>query len=197
MSLTNTKAKSELTRSNLCMVVIFSIVSFFIGLQFNYFINYARPQPTVSVVDTTTINHLRSHYSTLHIAFGLSGNHPGFLSEFEVAMKSVLLHAPLERDMHVHIIADREAYHSLDEIFVRTKLSTWITRNSIEIHAYDITPKLPELEKLILDTFIMGGFDPNINIGDVCADHTMGAFFRLFTPHHFNNGDAYCVHDGH
>ncbi|KAL3798130.1 hypothetical protein ACHAW5_001182 [Stephanodiscus triporus] len=114
------------------------------------------------------------------MAFGLSGNHPGFLSEFEVALKSVLIHAPLERDMHVHIIADREAYQSLAEIFNRTNLSTWITRNSIEIHAYDITPRLPELEKLILDTFIMGGFDPSINIGDLTNVHTMGAFFRLF-----------------
>ena len=42
----------------------------------------------------------------LHVAFGLSGNHPGFLAEFQVALKSVLLNSPLERDLFVHILAD-------------------------------------------------------------------------------------------
>ena len=77
------------------MVVISFIVSLFIGLQFNYFINYACPQPTVPVVSTTT-NHPRS---PLHIAFGLPGNHSRFLSEFEVAIKSLLLHVLHHRSL--------------------------------------------------------------------------------------------------
>ena len=83
--------------------------------------------------------------STLNIVFGLSGNHPGFLSEFEVALKSVLLHAPLERAMHVYIVADGDAYQSLDDVFKRTNILTWETRNPIKIYVYDLSSKLPQL----------------------------------------------------
>jgi hypothetical protein len=123
----------------------------------------------------------KENLSTIHLAFGLSGNHPGFLSEFEVALKSVLLHAPLDRDMHVHIVADRDAYQSLGGIFNRTGLSTWETRNSIEIHAYDITPDLPQLEHLIVDTFAPMFDDAKFDVlGHSTSDHTIGCFFRLF-----------------
>jgi hypothetical protein len=126
---------------------------------------------------SNTTKHL---LSTVHILFGLSGNHPGFLSEFEVALKSVLLHAPLERDMHVHIIADRDAYLSLAKIFNRTNLSTWETRNPIEIHAYDITPELPQLEQLIFGTFSDTLESSNFRLKDAVGRHTIGTFFRLF-----------------
>ena len=142
-----------------------------------------------SQVMTTIINRLvattpatQDHPSplllpTTHVGFGLSGNVTGFLSEFEVALKSVLLHAPLERDMHVHIIADQDAYQSLRGIFNHTGLSTWVTRNSIEVHAYDITPALPKLEHLIFDTFAKGY---NSDLSNAGMDHTIGAYFRLF-----------------
>ena len=131
---------------------------------------------SVSGESTTTSN----LSSMLHIVFGLSGNHSGFLSEFEVALKSLLLHAPLERDMHVHIIADQDAYQSLASIFHRTNLSTWETRNMIEIHAYDITPELPQLEQLIKNTFSHTLNSPNFQVGDATSIHTIGTFYRLF-----------------
>jgi hypothetical protein len=147
------------------------------GLFYTYskFIN-VKLNSSVSGKSTTTGNLL----STLHIVFGLSGNHSGFLSEFEVALKSVLLHAPLERDMHLHIIADQDAYRSLANIFHRTNLSTWETRNPIEIHAYDITPELPQLEQLIKSTFSHTLKSPNFQVGDATTVHTIGCFFRLF-----------------
>ena len=46
----------------------------------------------------------------LHILFGLSGNHPGFFAEVEVALKAVLLHAPLDRNMTIHVMADDLAF---------------------------------------------------------------------------------------
>lgn len=134
----------------------------------------------ITTTTPTTLEH-RSLLSTMHVGFGLSGNGTGFLSKFEVALKSVLLHAPLERDMHVHIIADQDAYQSLREIFNRTGLSTWVTRNSIKIHAYDITSVLPQLEHLVVD-FKKGYESDLINAGAVpfTWDHTIGAYFRLF-----------------
>ncbi len=70
--------------------------------------------------------------------------------------KSVLLHAPLEQDMHVHIIANQDAYRSLGESFNRMGPSMWVTHNSIEICAYDITTVLPQLEHLIVDAITKG-----------------------------------------
>ena len=67
-------------------------------------INYVS-NSTVEDASYAKTNHQHCRLSTIHLAFGLSGNHPGFLSEFEVALKSVLLHAPLDRNMHVHIVA--------------------------------------------------------------------------------------------
>jgi len=131
---------------------------------------------------TPTTQEHRRHLSTMHVGFGLCGNGTGFLSEFEVALKSVLLHAPLERNMHVHIIADQDAYQSLGDIFNRTGLSAWATRNSIEIHAYDITSVLPQFKHLIVDTFTKGYISYLSNAGAVpfTWEHTIGMYFRLF-----------------
>ena len=118
--------------------------------------------------------------STLNIVFGLSGNHPGFLSEFEVALKSVLLHAPLERAMHVYIVADGDAYQSLDDVFKRTNILTWETRNPIKIYVYDLSSKLPQLESLIVETFSHALNNPNFTLEDATWSHTVGCFFRLY-----------------
>jgi lipopolysaccharide biosynthesis glycosyltransferase len=143
-------------------------------------INYVS-NSTVEDASYAKTNHQHRRLSTIHLAFGLSGNHPGFLSEFEVALKSVLLHAPLDRDMHVHIVADRDAYQSLGVILNRTGLSTWKTRNSIEVHAYDITPELPQLKRLINDTFAPMFDDPKFDVLQHSTSvHTIGCFFRLF-----------------
>ena len=117
--------------------------------------------------------------SPVQIAFGLCGNHPGFLSEFEVALKSVLLNAPLERNISIHILADQEAFDSVKGIFNRTELSTWQTRNPTEIHVHDVTADVPQMESEIIDVF--RAHDPNVspNVGWF-ALHTMGTYYRLF-----------------
>lgn len=125
----------------------------------------------------------RHNLSPINVAFGLSGDHPGFLSEFEAALKSLLLNAPMERNLHVHILADRDAFVSLDGIFNRTQLPTWVTRNPIEIHAYDITPIIPRLERQIVDTFNKT-VGPEFELWHATGHHTVGTFYRLIA-HHF------------
>lgn len=121
---------------------------------------------------------------TAHVAFGLSGNEPGFISEFEVALKSVLLNAPLESDMHVHIIADRDAYHALNDVFNRTKLQTWVTRNSIEIHVYDITFDLHHLDRLLNFSHSEAhSRDPTFTWESANGGISKGAYFRLIANH--------------
>ena len=121
----------------------------------------------------------------VQVAFGLSGNHPGFLSEFEVALKSVLLSAPLERKLYVHILADQEAFVSLKGIFNRTELSTWQTRNPTEIHAYDVTPDYPQMKHEIED--VHKPHFPNYSLD---LRHTMGAFYRLFVDRYVSKTAA-------
>lgn len=118
------------------------------------------------------------HLQDVHVAFGLSGNHSGFLAEFEVALKSVLLNAPLERSLRIHILADEEAFISLKEIFNHTELSTWQTRSPTEIHAYDVTSDHPQMENEIMDTYTPSY--PHYTMAQGTKRHTMGAFYRLF-----------------
>lgn len=123
--------------------------------------------------------------SPVQIAFGLSGNHPGFLAEFEAALKSVLLNAPLERNMSIHILADQEAFAALKGIFNRTELSTWQTRNPTEIHVHDVTPDVPQMESEITDVF--KAHDPNVGWSAGVVLHTMGAYYRLFIERYVSN----------
>ncbi|EJK55555.1 hypothetical protein THAOC_24704 [Thalassiosira oceanica] len=61
----------------------------------------------------------------LHIALALSGREPGVFDEFEAALKSVLLNAPFERSLFVHIFADSNAYEELDGVLIRTQVTSW------------------------------------------------------------------------
>mmetsp|Transcript_6226 Transcript_6226/g.9711 ORF Transcript_6226/g.9711 Transcript_6226/m.9711 type:complete len:399 (-) Transcript_6226:73-1269(-) len=143
-----------------------------INHQFQFIINH--PNDAGMAVSKIGGDH---QLSPVQVAFGLSGNHPGFLAEFEVALKSVLLNAPLERNISIHILADQEAFASLKGIFNRTELSTWLTRNPTEIHAHDVTPDVPQMKREIYDVF--KAHTPNLG-SDWIHGHTMGAYFRLF-----------------
>jgi len=122
--------------------------------------------------------------SPIHVLFGLSGKHTGFLSEFEVALKSVLLNAPMDRNLHVHILADQDAYNSLNEIFDQTELLSWVTRNPVTIHVYDVTPEIPSLQRQIETIFRKAGNKTGFNYRTATNVHTIGTFFRLIA-HHF------------
>ena len=68
--------------------------------------------------------------------FELSGNNPGILSEFEVALKSILLNAPPKHDSFVNILADNTVFTALDDIYNKMELEKWVTRNQIKVHLY-------------------------------------------------------------
>ena len=123
--------------------------------------------------------------SPVQVAFGLSGNHTGFLAEFEVALKSVLLNAPLERNISIHILADEDAFASLKGIFNRTELSTWLTRNPTEIHAYDVTPDVPQMVDEIYDVF--KAHNSGLGWDQI---HTLGTYYRLFLERYVSNTSA-------
>jgi hypothetical protein len=110
------------------------------------------------------------------VAFGLSGNHTGFLDEFEVALKSILLNAPLENDMTIHLLADQEAFHSIHTLLSATGVRTWTMRTQISIIFYNVEP-------------LLEGWQHQIENGLATAlkyatrslwRHTLGNYFGLF-----------------
>lgn len=168
-----TPRRSCLTYGSVMVLVTLSLFSFIKQASF-----YSRFLPTNSLNDNSLREQSKERLASIHVAFGLSGNEPGFLSEFEVALKSVLLNAPLQRDLFVHILADNTAFAALDNIYNKTQLAKWVTRNQIEIHSYNVTSRLEDMERVIMDTWTPS-FPEIRNLLEV-ARHTVGTYFRLF-----------------
>ncbi|EJK53165.1 hypothetical protein THAOC_15920 [Thalassiosira oceanica] len=61
----------------------------------------------------------------LHIALALSGREPGVFDEFEAALTSVLLNAPFERSLLVHIFVDSNAHEHPDGVLNRSQVTSW------------------------------------------------------------------------
>lgn len=111
----------------------------------------------------------------MHIMYGLCGNHTGFLSEFEVSLKSVLLNAPHHRDTHIHILADREAYEALSSVLNETQVDGIPWWRNITITYYNVEPHIEDWKRQL-----------RANTRDVLGAkykhrHTFGAYFRLFS----------------
>jgi tRNA splicing ligase len=59
---------------------------------------------------------------TLHIMHCLSGNDPDFIDEWEIGFKSILVNAPLDSNLHVHLVADENAATAIDSRIIDSKL---------------------------------------------------------------------------
>jgi len=140
--------------------------------------------PAVSSADdgSSTNNGSNEGKETAHILLCLSGNDDGFMNETEIAIKSILLNAPLDYDLTIHVMADRAAYDALDKMFERTGLlassSEWRTRNTVSIVTYNVEPNVEEWQNLVLQFF------RNSNVAESrfweIRRHTIGSWFRLF-----------------
>jgi len=144
------------------------------GSDSKYFASSAVQSTSTSTVSSSTP---KSKNNVVHVLFGLSGNHPGFLAEFEVALKSVLMNMPLQRELNVHVMADGKAFAALPEIFSRTGVETWKSTKQVVIHTYNVSSYVPTWKKQIAAT---------LNFSTMAAatgSHTVGTFFRLFAHH--------------
>ena len=63
---------------------------------------------------------------TVHILYGLHGNSTGFLDQWEVNLKSVLLNAPLDYPLHIHIIANSDAEQAIQLRLAEAGLMTMV-----------------------------------------------------------------------
>ena len=149
--------------------------------------SFAHTPPVTSVKAVPVVRRRPAADDQLHIALALSGREPGIFDEFEAAMKSVLLNAPLERSLFVHIFADGSAYEELEGVLNRTQVTSWETRNQVEIHAYDVQHHIKSLEAQMLATFQPSFPDFTVSLG--VGWHTIGTWLRLYA-HRFIELDA-------
>ena len=75
-----------------------------------------------------------SSTSGIHLLYGLAGNLTGFLDEFEVSLKSVLLNSPLDYNLTIHLIVDEVAHAAASHrILHQAQLEGSVWRNAITI----------------------------------------------------------------
>lgn len=107
----------------------------------------------------------------IHVLFGLSGNHPGFHSEFRVLLKSVLLNAPFYSNLTIHIIADQEATDYLDFSWNLTGLKDVPWWTDIDIRTYNVESQLETMQQYV----------QNATKRQMDTLHQVGAYFRILS----------------
>ncbi|KAL3913413.1 MAG: hypothetical protein SGILL_006501 [Bacillariaceae sp.] len=134
---------------------------------------------TSAVIPATPQSHYEPPPFPYHVLYGLDGDAPGFLEELEVSLKSILLNAPLDDPLEIHLIASQKSYDQLDRIFNISLLDSFRTRTQITIHAYNVQPMVKSWQMFLGKYFSKhwkSTYDP-LGANQV---HTIGAFFRLF-----------------
>jgi len=118
------------------------------------------------------------------VLYALSGDDPDFLLEFENSLKSVLLNAPLDAALRIHILCDEVAHKGLSEVFNRTEITEIRARNPTFIKVYNCQYLLKKWRARLRSMMMP--------ISGAESRHTIGTFFRLFADymlpdyvHHF------------
>jgi len=88
---------------------------------------------------------------TLHIIQCLSGHDPYFIDEWEIGFKSILVNAPLDSNLHVHLIADNNAAAAINERIVNSKMENSAWRNEISVILHNVDEMLPSWRLFLTD----------------------------------------------
>ena len=154
----------------------------------------------------------------MHVLYTLAGNAVGFMDEFSVSFKSVLLNNPLDRNLTIHIMANEKAYKSVIHLLTSSEeiglfvenhngflsitenqqsssyhySSPWRTRNQISIVIYRIRKERISEWKQQLNW----ATNTSITQSYGAVIHTIGTYFRLFAsdvllPMKNNKGSNY------
>lgn len=120
---------------------------------------------TAMITDTDALE-------TVNVLFGMAGGKPTFIDEWEVALKSILLNAPLDAKLHIHILANRAARDAVAQrIWQKAALPNSLWRQPITITVYDV-----EQYDAIWTDFIKARIREN-NVID--SRVTLGGYYRL------------------
>lgn len=138
-----------------------------------HFVNTTQCDNSSNETNNTSVTSA-AHQSAIHVLFALSGNHPGFLAEFEASLKSVLLNAPIRVPLEVHVMADRPAFDALPAILNATEVETWRTVVPITITVYNVEIHVQRWTNRLITSM------HQFTLAEMTSGHTIGAFFRLF-----------------
>lgn len=114
---------------------------------------------------------------TLHVINALSGNDDSFIDEWEYSLKSILVNAPLDANLHIHIIADDSAYQVIDERIAKSNIEGTVWRNKFQVTLNNVQHHLPAWKTQLglaltnATTRAKGWMDNRV---------TIGGYFRLF-----------------
>eukprot|EP00956_Cyclotella_meneghiniana_P029150 scaffold69837_cov23-Cyclotella_meneghiniana.AAC.1 len=89
---------------------------------------------------------------TLHIIHCLSGSEHFFIEEWEVGFKSILVNAPLDSNLHVHLIADNDAAAAINAKIINSKIVGSVWRNEVFVVVHNIEEMLPSWKKFLTDS---------------------------------------------
>ena len=84
---------------------------------------------------------------TFHVIQCLGGDAKGFLDEWEVNLKSILLNAPLDYNLNIHIICDEKACSAAKHRLFAASLNSTKWRNEIVIHVKMSNTKFKKKKK--------------------------------------------------
>lgn len=123
-----------------------------------------------SLVEEAELNHKTLHVlNCIHLN---DKNKTGIIDEWEVNFKSVLSNAPLDNDLHIHVIANGDGSQMIKERIIATKLineSKW--RNRISLTLYNAESKIKGWSEILKEKLRGHGTDKRVSIG---------GYFRLF-----------------
>jgi lipopolysaccharide biosynthesis glycosyltransferase len=101
---------------------------------------------------------------TLNVLYGVQGTRDGHLiDEIEVSLKSVLMNAPLDASLHVHILTDNEAHSSLKQRLSCIQESSW--RNKVVVSIYNVENYHEEWTNKLSIALRGHALDRRVNLG--------------------------------
>ena len=124
----------------------------------------------------------------MDILLAISGNHSGVFEEMEVLIKSVLLNAPLNRPLTIHVVADEAAFDMLPMFFwsdvpqnewqVKSNLSQLFSFQQVTVKTYNVQEHIVRWERRIKQLYRRGDLNANFARREL-EYHTIGTWFRL------------------
>jgi len=122
--------------------------------------------------------------TTVNILLCLSGDAYGFLEETKVAIKSLILNAPHNGQLHIYIMADKSAYEALLALFNETLPSGTIWWCPIAIRIINIESEISRWQREI----------KKIANPMATLHHTWGTYYRLFFNRYLPSSVDYIIY---
>jgi hypothetical protein len=125
---------------------------------------------TITETDVSTARRIDQN-RTMNVLFGMQGKSQVFIDEWEVSLKSILLNAPIDASLHIHIVANNAARVAVSEKIQKVGLEGTRWRNPVTITVYDVEKYQKEWTAFIQQKIRKGN--------EIDERVTLGGYYRL------------------